>query len=338
MHLFVSIRHGRNMFMKWLWPANMVLCFSLDERLHISWLTWWQTLTWKTRILHVDASTIRTREKGFPGDPGVKSPPAKAGDASLVPGPGRSCLHRSTEAPVLQLSPLILDLLLSTGEAAPVRSPCTAPGNNPAPRSWRKTPPQQGRPSAAKNKPTKRRSWWSPWRLPCGLPDALHLKWNLDWGGLEQGGGLHRVQNKVKARGVLLVLKCFCKQRRARVGWKRECFPLPASACFHGGRVSSLPGGGLPTPRPGAAWRNASFCRREICFAGSPLLLWPPFVLITHVRRTACDTRNRFLLQSLFLELIIQTALLQTSILFLEMAFLLAACSPVVLYGAADLL
>ena len=118
----------------------MVLCFSLDERLHISWLTWWQILTWKTRILHVDASTIRTREKGFPGDPGVKSPPANAGDVSLVPGPGRSCLHRSTEARVPQLSPSILDLLPSTGEAAPVRSPCTTPGNNPAPRSWRKTP------------------------------------------------------------------------------------------------------------------------------------------------------------------------------------------------------
>ena len=102
--------------------------------------------------------------------------------------------------------------------------------------------------------------------------------------------------------------------------------------------MSSLPGGGLSTPRRGAARGNASFRRREICFAGSPLLLWLPFVPITHVRRTARDTRNRFLLQPLFLELIIQTALLQTFILFLEMAFLLAACSPVVLYGAADLL
>lgn len=39
-----------------------------------------------------------------------------------------------------------------------------------------------------------------------------------------------------------------------------------------------------------------------------------------------------------FLELIIHTDLLQTLILFLEMALLLTVCSPVVLYQAADLL
>ena len=37
--------------------------------------------------------------------------------------------------------------------------------------------------------------------------------------------------------------------------------------------VSSLPAGGLSTPWRGTAWRRASFCRREIRFACSPLLL-----------------------------------------------------------------
>ena len=159
-------------------------------------------------------------------------------------------------------------------------------------------------------------------------------------GCLEQRGELHRMQNKVNARGVLLVLKqnASVSERRNRVGWKGARFPPAcASACFQ--RPRCPPYLRVASPRPDGALREdvPPSVGGKFALPALPCSSVPPFVLITRVR-TASETRNRFLLQPLFLELIIQTDLLQTFILFLEMALLLTACSPVVLYRAADLL
>lgn len=118
---------------------------------------------------------------------------------------------------------------------------------------------------------------------------------------------------------------------------KERAFPLPAHLRASRGRGVLLTCGW--PPRPDGALREdvPPSVGGKFALPALPCSSVPPFVLITRVR-TAGETRNRFLLQPRFLELIIQTDLLQTFILFLEMALLLTACSPVVLYRAADLL
>ena len=113
----------------------------------------------------------------------------------------------------------------------------------------------------------------------------------------------------------------------------------PACASAASAEAAAPPHLRVASPRPGGALREhvPPSVRGKLALPALPCPSVPPSVVIPRVR-TASEMRNRFLLQPLFLELIIQTDLLQTFILFLEVALLLTACSPVVLYRAAALL
>ena len=78
-------------------------------------------------------SVVKHKKLGFPGGTVVKKPPANAGDAGLIPGPGRFHLPRSNWDHELQL----------------LKPPCLQPvlHENPAHRNQREPAPSNGDPA-----------------------------------------------------------------------------------------------------------------------------------------------------------------------------------------------
>ena len=91
--------------------------------------------------------------QGFPGGAVVGSLPANAGDTGSSPGPGRSHMPQSNQAPEPRLLSLrVWSLCSATREAATVRGPRTAMRSGPRLPQLEKALAQKRRPSTAKNK------------------------------------------------------------------------------------------------------------------------------------------------------------------------------------------
>ena len=104
--------------------------------------------------------------EGFPGGSAVKNPPANAGDAGLIPGPGRCHVLHSKQlslghnhwASVLEprshsyWAHVPYSLCPAMREATARRSLCPAMREQPPLTATREKPAQQGRPRAAINK------------------------------------------------------------------------------------------------------------------------------------------------------------------------------------------